>query len=406
MNLLPLALRNVLRNWHRSLVTSLAMAFAGTIMILFAALMEGLMQASERNAVAMNLGDIQVHAPGYRDDPDLYTRIEQPEALLQRLRAAGYRASARLYGFGLAASGSTSAGVQLRGIDPGAEASVTQVHRHLLKGRWLDSADRNGVVLGRKLARTLGVVPGDEVVILSQAADGSMADALFRVRGVLKSVGEAVDRGGFYMLESAFRELMVVPQGAHEIALLRADGDADLDAATAAVAALAEGYETRDWRALQPVIARILELADAQLVFMLLIVYVAVAMVVLNAMLMSVFERIHEFGVMKAIGVTPWQITALVLLETLLQAALACLLALALGWWSARYFQVNGIDLSGIASATSIGGVALDPVWYAYVTPAALLRPVVFLMAVALLAVIYPAVKAALIRPVAAIHYR
>ena len=227
MNLLSLALRNVLRNWHRTLVTTLAMAFAGVIMILFAALMEGLMQASERNAVAMNLGDIQIHAPGYRDDPDLYTRIEHPAALLERLRAAGFRASARLYGFGLAASGSTSAGVQLRGIDPRAEAGVTQVHRHLLQGQWLDSADRDGVVLGRKLARTLGVSTGDEVVIVSQASDGSIADALFRVRGVLKSVGEGVDRAGFYLLDTAFRELMVVPRGAHEIAVLRADRDAE-----------------------------------------------------------------------------------------------------------------------------------------------------------------------------------
>lgn len=406
MNLLSLALRNVMRNWHRTLVTTLAMAFAGIIMILFAALMEGLMQASERNAVAMNLGDIQIHAPGYRDDPDLYTRIAQPAALLERLRAAGFRASARLYGFGLAASGSTSAGVQLRGIDPRAEAGVTQVHRHLLQGQWLDSGDREGVVVGRKLARTLGVVTGDEVVIVSQASDGSIADALFRVRGVLKSVGEGVDRAGFYLLDTAFRDLMVLPQGAHEIAVLRADRDTDLDAATAAVAALAPGYETLDWRALQPVIARILELADAQLVFMLLVVYVAVGMVVLNAMLMSVFERIHEFGVMKAIGVTPWQITALVFMETLVQVSVACLLALGLGWWSARYFQLNGIDLSGIASAASIGGVALDPVWYARITPDALLLPVAFLLLIALLAVIYPAVKAAVIRPVAALHYR
>ena len=138
------------------------------------------------------------------------------------------------------------------------------------------------------------------------------------------------------------------------VATCTTDCDTDLDAATAEVAALAPGYETLDWRALQPVIARILELADAQLVFMLLVVYVAVGMVVLNAMLMSVFERIHEFGVMKAIGVTPWQITALVFMETLVQVSAAGLLALGLGWWSARYFQLNGIDLSGIASAASI----------------------------------------------------
>ncbi len=406
MNLLSLAGRNVRRNWHRSLVTTLAMAFAGTIMILFAALMEGLMQASERNAVAMNLGDIQIHAPGYRDDPDLYTRIEQPEALLERLRAAGFQASARVYGFGLAASGTTSAGAQLRGIDPRAEATVTQVHRHLLLGRWLDAAHPDGVVLGKKLARTLGVTPGDEVVIVSQASDGSMADALFQVRGVLKSVGEGLDRAGFFMLDTAYRELMVIPQGAHEIAILRAADGADLGTAAARVAALAPGHETLDWRALQPVIARILELADAQLVFMLLITYVAVAMVVLNAMLMSVFERIHEFGVMKAIGVTPWQITALVFLETLVQVSVAGVLALGLGWWGAHYFQVNGIDLSGIASAASIGGVALDPVWHARVTGDVLMLPIVFLVGIALLAVLYPAVKAAVINPVAAIHYR
>ena len=84
----------------------------------------------------------------------------------------------------------------------------------------------------------------------------------------------------------------------------------------------------------------------------------------------------------------------------------AGLLALGLGWWSARYFQLNGIDLSGIASSASIGGVALDPVWYARITPHALLLPVAFLLLIALLAVIYPAVKAAVIRPVAALHYR
>ena len=351
MNLLSLALRNVLRNWHRTLVTTLAMAFAGVIMILFAALMEGLMQASERNAVAMNLGDIQIHAPGYRDDPDLYTRIEHPEALLERLRAAGFRASARLYGFGLAASGSTSAGVQLRGIDPRAEAGVTQVHRHLLQGQWLDSADRDGVVLGRKLARTLGVSTGDEVVIVSQASDGSIADALFRVRGVLKSVGEGVDRAGFYLLDTAFRELMVVPRGAHEIAVLRADRDADLDAATAEVAALAPGYETLDWRALQPVIARILELADAQLVFMLLVVYVAVGMVVLNAMLMSVTERFREIGTMKCLGALSAFVRQIFLFESCLIGAVGGLLVVA------AIVAIDKIKIDDPVGAISVHGV-------------------------------------------------
>ncbi len=189
VNLLAFAMRNVSRNRHRSVVTTAAMGFAGMIMIFYAALMEGLFISTERNALAMNLGDIQIHARGYRDDPDLYTRIPAVDVMLEKLHRQGFNASPRLFGFALAAAGSSSAGVQLRGIDIEHEATVTQIHRHVAEGAWLARDDAHGVVLGRKLARTLAVGLGGELVIVSQAADGSMANDLYRVRGILKSVG-------------------------------------------------------------------------------------------------------------------------------------------------------------------------------------------------------------------------
>lgn len=405
MRILTMASRNVIRNWRRTLVTTLAMGFAGFIMILFASLTEGLLYTSERNAVAMNLGDMQVHAEGYRDDPDLYKRIDNASDLVKRLQQAGFHAAQRVYGFGLAAAGSASAGVQLRGIDLTNEATVTQIHKHVMQGNWLADTDPKGVVIGKKLGRTLNVKPGDEVVIIGQATDGSMANDLYTVRGILKSIGEEVDRAGFFMVERAFRELMVLPQGAHEITVMRPDRSRDLESATTQVAALAPGYETLHWRSLRPVIARILDLADAQTIVMVLITYVAVAMIVLNAMLMSVFERIRELGVMKAIGVTPWQILLLVYVETMAQVTVASIIALSSGWSVARYFQNNGIDLSAIAGSTSFGGVAIDPIWYAYVTKEAVIIPIVFLFIIAAAAVIYPAIKAAVIRPVKAIYY-
>jgi ABC-type lipoprotein release transport system permease subunit len=395
----------VIRNWRRTLVTTLAMGFAGFIMILFASLTEGLLYTSERNAVAMNLGDMQIHAEGYRDDPDLYKRIDNASDLVRKLQQAGFHAAQRVYGFGLAAAGSASAGVQLRGIDLTNEATVTQIHKHVMQGNWLADTDPKGVVIGKKLGRTLNVKPGDEVVIIGQATDGSMANDLYTVRGILKSIGEEVDRAGFFMVERAFRELMVLPQGAHEITVMRPDRSRDLESATTQVAALAPGYETLHWRSLRPVIARILDLADAQTIVMVLITYVAVAMIVLNAMLMSVFERIRELGVMKAIGVTPWQILLLVYVETMAQVTVASIIALSSGWSVARYFQYNGIDLSAIAGSTSFGGVAIDPIWYAYVTKEAVIIPIVFLFIIAAAAVIYPAIKAAIIRPVKAIYY-
>lgn len=405
MRILSMASRNVIRNWRRTLVTTLAMGFAGFIMILFASLTEGLLYTSERNAVAMNLGDMQIHAEGYRDDPDLYKRIDNASDLVRKLQQAGFHAAQRVYGFGLAAAGSASAGVQLRGIDLTNEATVTQIHKHVMQGNWLADTDPKGVVIGKKLGRTLNVKPGDEVVIIGQAADGSMANDLYTVRGILKSIGEEVDRAGFFMVERAFRELMVLPQGAHEITVMRPDRSRDLESATTQVAALAPGYETLHWRSLRPVIARILDLADAQTIVMVLITYVAVAMIVLNAMLMSVFERIRELGVMKAIGVTPWQILLLVYVETMAQVTVASIIALSSGWSVARYFQNNGIDLSAIAGSTSFGGVAIDPIWYAYVTKEAVIIPIVFLFIIAAAAVIYPAIKAAVIRPVKAIYY-
>ncbi len=406
MKILPIATRNVFRNWRRTLVTTLAMGFAGFIMILFASLTQGLLQAGERNAVAMDLGDIQIHAPGYRDDPDLYTLIPNPEEILKRIRGMGFHATERLYGFGLAAAGSASAGVQVRGINISTERTVTEINNHVMEGAWLDDNDPKAVVIGRKLARTLGVRPGSEVVFVGQAADGSMANDLFRVRGILKSVGEEIDRAGFFMIEREFRDLMVLPEGAHEIAVMRPDRSSDLEAATKQVAAAAPGMETMNWRQLKPIIARILDLADAQIIIMVVITYVAMAMVILNAMLMSVFERIRELGIMKAIGVAPWQVMLMIYLETMVQALMASVIAVSSGWALSHYFQGNGIDLSSISSGGSFAGVALDPVWRAYVTTKAVLIPIVFLFIMTILAVLYPAVKAALIQPVKAIHHR
>lgn len=406
MRIASIALRNVFRHWRRTLVTTLAMGFAGFIMILFAALMEGMIQAGERNVVTMDLGDIQIHASDYRDDPDLYKRITASDELVEKIRQAGFYASSRLYGFGLAAAGKSSAGVQLRGLDIENEKTVTKIHLHVIQGEWLSESDPKGVVVGRKLARTLGVKPGDELIFVGQASDGSIANDLYHVRGVLKSVAEDLDRAGLFMAQQSFRDLMVLQEGSHEIAVMRPDRSSDLEFARERIASLAPDLETLTWRELRPVIARILGILDTQIIFMIIITYIAVGMVVLNAMLMGVFERIHEFGIMKAIGVTPWQLISLIYIESLVQVCMASILASGFGWWASSYYQVHGIDLSHMAGPTSFGGIAMNPIWYAYVTPASLAVPIGFLFIMTFVAVIYPATKAAVILPVKAIYYR
>ncbi|MCA9552866.1 MAG: ABC transporter permease [Myxococcales bacterium] len=405
MNALRIGARSLGRNKRRTLVTTAAMALAGIIMIFYAALLNGFTDTLERNALRMETGDVQIHAPGYRRDPDLYRRVPDPLAVVGRLEQAGLLAAPRLYGFGLAAAGRSSAGVQLRGIDVAHEDRVTLLHTHVAEGQWLDPSAPTGVVVGKKLAKSLHVKLGDEVVLVGQAADGSMANALYTVRGILAGVGEELDRGGLFMTEGAFRDLMVVPDGAHEIAAVRPDRSMSLEEATRRAAAAAPGMETSSWKTLKPALARMLESTLASQAFMLLITYAAVAMVVLNATLMSVFERIREFGVMRALGVSPLGVARVVLAEVLTQGVLAMGLAVVGGYALSGYFEHHGIDLRGLVNDASLVGITFDPVWYTRVTSAVLWIPAVSLLAVVLLAALYPGIKAAVIAPAEAMHH-
>ena len=408
MNLFKLASRNVYRNSRRSAVTVAAMAFACAMMIVFSALMEGVISGSERNVVAMNTGDIQIHQPGYRDDVDLYKMIESSTQLSEHIRQAGFFSAERLFSFGLMASDNSSSGVQLRGLDLKYESTVTEIHQHIMQGTWLEKADQNGVVIGKKLARLLDVSVGDELVFVGQTADGYMANDSFHIKGILKSVAAGIDNSGVLMNIRTLRELMSLPdQAAHQIVIMRADRNQDLSQATKAVKDLVGvELEVMNWRQLMPVISRFLETAHIQTLIMLLFTYIAVASIVLNAMLMSVFERIHEFGIMKAIGVRPWQIVRLVYAETLIQTLLASIAGLVIGIGLAWYFQRYGIDMSSIAEGMSFAGIALDPVWYAELSINSLFTPVAFLFLMAIIAVIYPAAKVALLRPIEAIYHQ
>jgi len=406
MKIMMLASRNVVRNWHRTLVTTVAMAFACTIMIIYGALMEGMVVGSERQAVIMNQGDIQIHAQGYRDDPDIYTVMSDSDMLLTNIRAQGFHAAGRRFGFGLVASEGNSSGVQLRGMDLLYEPQVTEIHRHVMTGQWLDQSDPFGVVIGKKLARLLDAKIGSELVYIGQTADGYMANEIFIVRGILKAVATTIDRSSVLISKQTLIDMLALPEGAHEIVIMRADRTTDLDTALQQIAILAPEHETLDWRTLMPVIARFLETADVQILIMLIFTYIAVASVVLNAILMSVFERIHEFGIMKAIGVTPAQIVALIYAESMMQTLLAGLLGLGFGWWASSHFQHHGMDMSNLSGDVSFAGIALDPIWHAHITPDVLINPVIFLFVMALLAAIYPAIKVARLKAIDAIHYQ
>lgn len=399
-----MAWRNVWRNGRRTLAAVAATTLGLFVMIIYSGLVRGYLERMEAHVLDVEMGDIQIHAEGYVGSPSLYEGIEDPQALLAALDAEGLPATPRLLASGLAAAGQSSAGVSLYGIDVARDAAVSDIGKRVAEGRWLDPAAPHEVVIGKRLAQMLGVTIGDELVVLSQGADGSTANDLYTVRGLLYGVSESVDRGGVYMVDAAFRELMVVEGGAHEIIVRR--GEHPLPDAIAKVRALAPGLDARTWRELKPTLASMLDSAEGAMIAMFVIVYAAIGIVILNAMLMAVFERVREFGVLKAIGVGPAGVLGLVYLETLIQTTLALVAGVGLAIPANWYLIHHGLDLGSSVEGLTVMGTVVDSVWRSHVSLQTYTGPSIALVIIVLIAVTYPALKAALIEPVIAMRHQ
>ena len=404
MGILKMAWRNIGRNRRRTAVTVGAMTLGLFAMVVYMAMMEGMLNDMEETIVEIDLGDLQIHAPTYLDDPSLYTVVDDVDALLGGLHAAGFRASARLVGAGLAAAHDSAAGASLRGVDVEDDARVSVIPTRLDEGAWLDEGDPFGVVVGRRLARSLNLALGDELVVLSQATDGGIANELYMVRGILGTVSDGVDRAAVFLTEGAFRDLFFMPSGAHEIVVRKPD-ELELDAALEVAQGLAPGLDTRSWRSLVPTIATYLDSARAAMGVVSAVVYIVIAILILNAMLMAVFERIREFGVLKALGVEPRQVVALVFVESALQTGLALAAGMMLTVPMLWYLSEFGIDTGGLGGVTVMGST-FATVWRASASSAAFVIPTMTLVVLVLLAVIYPALKAARISPVEAMRHQ
>ena len=405
MKIIKVSWRNLWRNPIRTNVTISAVAICIAILIIFQSMIVGLIEKAKFNTTNLIIGEVQIHVEDYFDDRSIYKSLQNIEEIHSVAKENNIGLVERSYGFGLISSGTKSAGTQFWGINPESELQHFDFANHIDKGNFLTNTSLKKIVLGKKLASSIAADIGTELVVFVQGADGSLGNELFYVSGILKNVANNIDRGAAMILREDFDILFSTNNLIHEIAL-NSKGRLESEEIQKLVSAKTTGVDVETWQQLMPTIAM---MTEKMIVFMRtlfsLIFGIAASLGVMNTMIMSTYDRMREFGIIRAIGTTPWRILKQVSLEAILMTIFSSIIGVVVGLSVALYFQKYGFDVSGSGNM-SFGGVVMDPIWRANVSVGIVFLPVVLMILVSTVASIYPASIAARIKPVEAIHYK
>ena len=401
--ILKIAFRNIFRQKRRTILTALAMIVGFTLSSVFIGWSDG----AYGNIIAMftrnRIGHIQVHREGYLDKPSLYKTISEYSAVGKAIQTiAGVEAwTPRVFGAGLGSVDEKSTTVQIFGVDVARETKATQFDKKVIEGRVLDKTPSHEAVIGKGLATTLSATLGSEIVIFSQGADGSIANDVYTIVGIVESGDDTTDRMTCYLNLKDAQELFVLEGRIHEIVVTVSRVNQ--------VAKITRAIETRlndstlhvaPWQEVAKSFYRAMQ-ADKQgdsvgrIVIMLI-----VAIGVLNTVLMSVLERTREYGVLKAVGTKPTQIFRLVICEVFIIALGSICVGALLGVLTNYLLSIYGITLP---QEFTYGGIKFETM-YAEVNARSLIIPAITVLLSATVVSLFPAIKAARIMPAKAMR--
>ena len=344
---LKLAWRNVWRNGRRSLITVVSLGGGLAAIMTGQSLIKTIQFQLIEKATGIFTGDLQVLASGVENrkfpEKNIAKTAEIEKLLESRPEIASFER--RVLVLGLISSKKDSIAVFLVGVEPQRDPRVTTIHQYLKQGTYLTSG-KPGVVLGDSLAKELGVKLGDSVVLLSQATDGSMGAQNFNVEGIFHTGSQSFDMALVYVPISQMQNLLALGNKANDFVIQLKDPERVAEA-KAAIAKAAEGLgvQVLDWGDVDQELVGIQKYQNAILQIMLLVVFAIVALGILNTLLMSLFERIREFGVLLAIGAKPAWVVRLILLESCLLGAVGVALGLSVGCGLIWYFHWTGLKL-------------------------------------------------------------
>jgi len=404
-----LAWRNIWRSRRRTIITVIAISFSLMLVQGFHNLAFGVYAQMVDSGVRSGSGHIAVYRGDYassRDDKLSWNMGSLPADIA---RLEGVKAALpRIYLPGLTQSSRESRGILLTGIDPAAENDVNPLLKNIDATRLIRSLDSRDALVGSRLLSELKLNIGNKFVVTAQGPEGELVSELFRIRGVIESKIREVDSSLVMVGRQRAAGMTGDRDAIHELAVILENSDLEEQLLPVITRQLPAGSDLHavSWEVAMANLANAIKLDYASQKFIFLIIVLIVTIGVVNTLLMSVMERIREFGVILAVGATPGRLRKMVMAEAFMIGLIAMILGNILGSLLTWYLAEVGIDLRNFVPDTmEFGGVVFDPVLRATWDYAYMAQMSVYVLVLSVVASLYPAAKAARIEPAQAMRH-
>lgn len=401
LQLFRMAFRDLGRNRRRSFFSALALAIGLALLLLMAAFIRGEMDSALDSTIRLQSGHLQIRAQSYDESKtslkweDLVENPDQVAGQIADLPPVK-AATPRLFASGIVSVRDESAGVRIIGIDP-ASAANAPYREGLVSGEFLAADDRAGVLIGQPLAEKMGLNAGDQLSLSANTSNGDVDEQLFTIRGIYSTQTNGFDSATVFLPLAKAQTLTQTENHASTIFVLLQNS-----AQTGPVAAALQTsqYQVLTWMKMNELILQTEELANSYMIFLYLIVLAITATVIVNTLVMAVFERTREIGILAALGMKSHRIMAMFLAESTLLAVGGILMGLILGVLVVTYFSRNGVFIGNMG----ITGMLIGNTIYTNLTVNDAANLTITAFVITLLAGLYPAVLASRMEPVEALR--
>ena len=397
-----LAWRNLWRNHRRTIIMISAITVGVWAMIFMTALMRGMVNDMLRSGIQALPGHVQIHHPGFRDDPSVNNLIPATGTALDEIFGDnGFEPwASRVKVPAVITSERESRGVTLFGIDPATEAQITFVADDIAEGRYLEDEADSGIVIGRKLADKLDTRLGKRVVLMSQDPDNEIADRGFRIVGIFDSDPDSLEETFVFAGRATIQKMLGIGDRVTEVVFLAADYQ-NIEPLYKRVSELAgPDVVVEPWYELDRYLSTMLNIMDGFVLVWIVVVFLALSFGLVNTLVMAVFERIREIGLMLALGMRPANILGQIVVESLLLLIIGLALGNAFAWMTVVPLK-DGIDISAVAQGMEMMGAS--SVLYPDLQIRDVIMANIVVLALGFLASLSPAWRASRYQPVEAI---